>query len=145
MQKRICISLFGKNQEAKKMRVFLEDVPERYAFLLKDGKKLLSIEDLAKALRKMEHDVFHHHVTPDRHDFHNWVRDIILDLELAEKILNAKTKDDALKVVEERIKFIKSKIKPARKAAVKKAAAKKKPAAAKNARKKPAAKRGKKK
>jgi hypothetical protein len=90
------------------MRVFLEDVPERYAFVLKDGKKLLNIEQLAKALKNMEKDVFYHHVTADRNDFHNWVRDIVLDLELAEKILNAKNPEDARKVVEERIKFIKA-------------------------------------
>jgi len=97
------------------MRVFLEDVPERYAFLLKDGRKLLNVEQLAKALKNMEHDVFYHHVTSERNDFHNWVRDIVLDLELAEKILNAKTPEDAKRVIEERVKFIKSQIKPVRK------------------------------
>ena len=103
------------------MRVFLEDVPDRYAFLLKDGKKLLNVEQLAKSLKKMEHDVFYHHVTEDRHDFHNWVRDIVLDLELAEDLLNAKDPEEMRKLVEKRIKFIKSNIKPARKNPVKKA------------------------
>jgi hypothetical protein len=95
------------------MRVFLEDVPERYAFFLKDGKKLLNIEELAKALRKMEHDVFYHHVNDERHDFHNWVRDVVLDLELAEKLLNARNPEDAKKIIDARIKLIKSKTKPA--------------------------------
>jgi len=98
------------------MRVFLEDVPERYAFLLKDGRKLLNVEQLSKALADMEHDVFYHHVTPERNDFHNWIRDIVLDLELAEKILNAKNPAYAKKVIDERIKFIKSQIKPVKKA-----------------------------
>lgn len=117
------------------MRVFLENVPERYAFLLKDGRRLLSIGDLAKALKKMEHDVFFHHVTDERHDFHNWIRDIVLDLELAEKILNAKTPDEASRIVEERIRFIKKSIRPAKKAPAAKKAAKK-PAAGKQAKKK---------
>jgi len=104
------------------MRVFLEDVPERYAFLLKDGRKLLNVEQLAKALKNMEKDVFYHHVTNERNDFHNWIRDIVLDLELAEKILNAKTPEEARRVVEERINFIKSVSKAVRKAPAKKPA-----------------------
>ncbi len=97
------------------MRVFLENVPERYAFYLKNGKKLLNVEQLAKELKGMEHDVFYHHVTNERNDFHNWVRDIVLDLELAEKIMNAKTPEDARRVVDERVKFIKASIRPVRK------------------------------
>ena len=98
------------------MRVFLENVPDRYAFYLKNGKKLLNVEQLAKELKTMEHDVFYHHVTNDRNDFHNWIRDVVLDLELAEKILNAKNPADAKKVVEDRIKFIKSVAKAVKKA-----------------------------
>ncbi len=108
------------------MRVFLEDVPDRYAFLLKDGKKLLNVEELAKALRKMEHDVFYHHVSEEKNDFHNWIRDIVLDLELAEKIMNAKGPDEARKIIDSRIKMIKASIRPVRKAAVKKKKAVKK-------------------
>jgi len=108
------------------MRVFLEDVPERYAFYLKDGRKLLNLEQLSKALANMENDVFYHHVTPEKNDFHNWIRDIILDLELAEKILNAKNPAYAKKIIDERIKFIKSQIKPVKKAPAKKKAKRKK-------------------
>src|SRR3989338_4133345 len=106
------------------MRVYLEDVPERYAFFLKSGRKILNIEHLAKELDKMSDEVFYHHVTPQRNDFHNWIRDIVLDIDLAEKILNAKTKDQARKIIVERIAFIKSQIKPVKK--VKKAKAVKK-------------------
>jgi len=93
------------------MRVFLEDVPERYAFYLKNGKKLLNIKELAEELEKMEDSVFYHHVTPERNDFHNWIRDIVLDLELAERILNAKTKEEAAEIVKKRIKEIERRIK----------------------------------
>jgi len=107
------------------MRVFLEDVPERYAFVLKNGKKLLNVEQLSKALAGMENEVFYHHVTAERNDFHNWIRDIVLDLELAQKIMNAKNPAYAKKIIDERIAFIKSHIRPVRKAAAK--PAKKKP------------------
>ncbi len=111
------------------MRVFLENVPERYAFLLKDGNRLLNVEELAKALKKMEHDVFYHHVSEERNDFHNWIRDIVLDLELAEKLLNAKNPEEARKILDRRIEFIKSQTRPARKSpARKKKTAKKKTA-----------------
>lgn len=107
------------------MRVFLEDVPDRYAFFLKDGKRLVNVQELAKALQKMELDVFSHHVNDSRHDFHNWVRDIVLDLELAEELLNAKTPEEASKIIDKRIKFIKSQIKPAKKTVAKKPTVKK--------------------
>lgn len=99
------------------MRVFLEDVPERYAFHLKNGKKILNVQQLAKELEKMENEIFYHHVTPERNDFHNWIRDIVLDIDLAEKILNAKTPKDAHRIVVERITFIKSQTKPVKKKA----------------------------
>ena len=98
------------------MRVYLEDVPERYVFYLKSGKKVSNIKELAKELDKMEDGIFYHHVTAQRNDFHNWIRDIVLDIDLAEKILNAKTAKDAGKIVSERIKFIESQIKPLKKA-----------------------------
>jgi len=106
------------------MRVFLEDVPERYAFHLKNGKKILSVGQLAKELEKMEADIFYHHVTPGRNDFHNWIRDIVLDIELAEKILGAKTPKDARKIIIERVAFIKSQAKPVKKQARKAAGSK---------------------
>jgi hypothetical protein len=101
------------------MRVFLENVPDRYAFLLKDGRKLMNVEQLSKALKDMEHHVFYHHVTNERNDFHNWIRDIVLDLELAEKVLNAKNPDEARKIIDERIAFIKSMSKAVKKMPVK--------------------------
>ena len=93
------------------MKIFLENVPEKYAFYLKNGKKLLNINNLAKELVAMPNDVFYHHVTPERNDFHNWIRDIVLDLELADRILKAKTKEEAAKIINDRIKEIKSKSK----------------------------------
>jgi len=97
------------------MRVFLEDVPERYAFYLKSGKKVLNLQQLSKELDRMEDEIFYHHVTAERNDFHNWIRDIVLDIGLAEKILNAKNQKDAKKIVDERIAFIKMQIKPLKK------------------------------
>lgn len=90
------------------MRVYLEDVPEQYAFYVNNGRKLVNLRELAKALDEMDDTTFHHHVTQDRNDFHNWVRDIVLDLELANRLLAAKTRQEAARIVKERIKEIES-------------------------------------
>ncbi|MBW3023024.1 hypothetical protein KY308_02890 [Candidatus Woesearchaeota archaeon] len=118
------------------MRVYLEDVPKRYAFYVKSGEVLLNVEDLAKVLESMEQHIFDHHVTPERNDFHSWVRDIVLDIELAEQILCAKNAEEAKKIIKNRIAFIKKNICP-----VKKKAAKPKKKAAKKPVKKKASKK----
>ena len=118
------------------MRVYLEDVPERYAFYMKSGEVLLNIKDLAKLFDKMDDEIFDHHVSSERNDFHNWIKEIVLDIELAEQILAAKTAAEARKIIDARIAFIKKQICPVKKKAAKKKSTKKKAKKKKVAKKK---------
>ncbi len=93
------------------MRIYLEDVPAEYAFHLHNGKDLKNILELVKELQQMEDEVFKHHVNDMRNDFHNWVRDIVLDLELAHRLSAVKTKEEMQKIVNDRINEIKSYLK----------------------------------
>lgn len=86
------------------MKVYLENVPEKYAFYLKDGRRLLSLKELQKAMETMSDEVFSHHVNPEKSDFHNWVRDVILDIELAKKLRNARTKEEVKWLLNKRVK-----------------------------------------
>jgi len=72
--------------------------PEHY-FWLNDGRVIKDIDELAKALEKMHDDIFNHHVTDNRNDFANWIRDVIKDKGLAKKIAASRTKADAHKHV----------------------------------------------
>ncbi|MGB9748522.1 MAG: hypothetical protein ACP5OZ_02985 [Candidatus Woesearchaeota archaeon] len=72
------------------------DIPESKYFVLKDGKRLASIQELVEALRVISDDVFYHHVNDFKNDFENWVRFVFLNNELADKIGKFKTRNDIL-------------------------------------------------
>ncbi|HLC64603.1 MAG TPA: hypothetical protein VJI46_00595 [Candidatus Nanoarchaeia archaeon] len=64
--------------------------PEQY-FYLKDGKSIKSLEELYSASLAMGNEVFSHHVTSSRNDFHNWVKDVHGNGALAQLVAEAKT------------------------------------------------------
>jgi hypothetical protein len=72
------------------------DIPESKYFVLKDGKRLKTIQELIEALRVMSDDVFYFHVNDFKNDFENWIRFVFLNNELADKIKKFKTKNDIL-------------------------------------------------
>lgn len=102
--------------------------PKNY-FWLKDGRQIRSIRELVRMLKKMPEDVFAHHVTPEKNDFANWIRDIFKREDIAAQMQNAKTKEELLVVLKRpkkaklkdevkkvlRIKNIKKAKKPAKK------------------------------
>ena len=72
--------------------------PENY-FFAKDGTILKSLDELPQALKKMNMDTYNFHVSSDRNDFHNWIRDIFKDKDLAIKISEAKNKEEMSKII----------------------------------------------
>lgn len=62
------------------------DVPEHQYFVLANGQPVKHVGELAAILDQLEDHVFNHHVTPDRNDFHNWIKDVFEDVELARKV-----------------------------------------------------------
>lgn len=62
------------------------DIPQEKFFVLANGQPVKNVAELAAILDQLEDHVFHHHVTPDRNDFHNWIKDVFEDVELARKI-----------------------------------------------------------
>jgi hypothetical protein len=73
---------------SSRMRVYnlTREIPQDKYFILANGKPVKNVAELAALLDQLEDHVFSHHVTTDRNDFHNWVRDVFEDLELARKI-----------------------------------------------------------
>ena len=67
-------------------------MPEHY-FMLIDGSVIKSLRELGDAIEEMSEDTFYHHVSEMKNDFHNWVKDVFKEMELAEKLLEAETKD----------------------------------------------------
>jgi len=57
-------------------------------FFVIDGTTISSLKELVDSFGMMSDDVFYYHVTADRNDFANWVRDILKLEDLADKLLN---------------------------------------------------------
>jgi len=84
--------------------------PSKY-FILHNGTIIKNLFELSKALDHMPQDIFTHHVNPNKNDFANWIRDVIKDKKLAEKVestiknkeiqkfISKKIEDDVLKEI----------------------------------------------
>jgi dienelactone hydrolase len=73
------------------------------SFWMNDGQILNTLAALEGALKKMENDVYKYHTNLGRHDFANWVEDVLLDTECATALRKAKTAKSAHTVV---VKFL---------------------------------------
>lgn len=84
----------GTNSSKKNKLLDLSDVkcPSGKEFILHDGSKIYSIKELFDKLPSMEEDIFYHHVTPERNDFANWIRDVFKEEGLAFKVSVCKTR-----------------------------------------------------
>lgn len=56
-------------------------------FFLVDGSMIHDLRGLADSLDNMGHEVFYHHVTEIKNDFANWVREIMKEKKLADKLM----------------------------------------------------------
>ncbi len=78
----------------------LEEAPEEFAFVLNDGRKLKSVQELTNSLETMSDDLFNYHVTDIKNDFANWIDDIFNESKLAEEMKKTKSR------IETRIKLL---------------------------------------
>ncbi|HIH31456.1 TPA: hypothetical protein HA235_02000 [Candidatus Woesearchaeota archaeon] len=79
-------------KEIKKPRKSEKNIdPEKY-FVLCNGEKIKSLNELASTLETMSDDVFFYHVTNDRNDFANWINDVFQDFDLAESVRKTKNR-----------------------------------------------------
>ena len=93
----------------KEAAQFLSNANDDKRFFCNDGHVLSNLVELGDHLQDMNAKIFSFHVTDANNDLSNWVRDVIGDNELAEKLLAAKTQEDAARIVSERIKLLKKK------------------------------------
>lgn len=72
-------------------------------FYVIDGQVASDINDLLKAIKAMQENAYIYHANKQKNDFSNWLRDILNEKELAEKIRTSSQKE-AVKILEEHIK-----------------------------------------
>lgn len=56
-------------------------------FFLIDGSVVHDVFELANAFDNMTHEVFYHHVNDFKNDFSNWVREVMKEPDLADKLM----------------------------------------------------------
>ncbi len=94
----------------------LANVPSDNIFWVSDGRILKNLQELSDALETMTDDTYNYHVTKEKNDFANWVKDVMGGRKLAGELAKAKNRLDALK----KVKVIIDKSKEAKKAKKKK-------------------------
>lgn len=79
--------------------------PDKHSFWLNDGQILNDLIALKNAFSKMEKEVYHYHTKNGRHDFANWVEDVLHDSLLAEDLRKSKTPKTAHSSVEQHLRL----------------------------------------
>jgi len=93
-------------EEAKR---YLNDCAPEQCFWVNNGPILKNVEELANVLPEMSNEAFQHHVSNERNDFSNWIKDVIGDQKLANDLLSSKSRDSALKKVRNRVNSLRKK------------------------------------
>jgi hypothetical protein len=81
----------------------LEKVPAAYAFYCHDGIVFTDINELAAGLATMSDETFAYHSNSEKHDFSNWVRDVVGDEQLANNLAWSTSREQAAQYVVARI------------------------------------------
>lgn len=75
------------------MKGHFNDAPHEHEFVLADGSRIKNLLELAGALDTMSHDIFEQHVNEYKNDFVNWIRDVLQETGLAERLLASNAKE----------------------------------------------------
>lgn len=88
----------------------LGDVAGDKRFFCHDGCIASNLQELANCLSHMSQMSYEHHVTGEKNDFSNWVRDVFGDVRLANELARSRGRADAARVLDQRISWLKKKL-----------------------------------
>jgi len=94
-------------QDAEK---FLSQVPEENGFRCADGRVIRSLRELEDAFSEMSASTFSQHVSAERNEFADWVRDVLGDIQIAQEIDEQRNRAHSAKSIARRIFFLYSQI-----------------------------------
>lgn len=99
-KKEIETEIDKQSQELKELfkqikinQILEKEAPKEYYFNLVNGQKIKNLNDLRKALSYMTEDEFTHHVNQEKNDFAKWIRDVLQNQDIYERIKDKKTKE----------------------------------------------------
>lgn len=81
----------------------IQDVPKEQTFWLKDGKTIKNLPELARELRRINAEIFTHHVNNEKNDFANWTENCVKDSQLATLLRTTKNQQRMTAIVERKI------------------------------------------
>lgn len=97
----------GKTTQVKKASVKRKrkwhDVHNEQQFFVNDGAVLKNFAELPKALRNMSVETFTHHVNGKKHDFANWVHDVMGAKTLAKQMRAATTRTALIRTIKTKL------------------------------------------
>ena len=79
------------------------DVHHEQQFFVNDGNVLKNFTELPKALRNMNQETFAHHVNDEKHDFANWVHDVMGAKTLAKQMRSATTRTALIRTIKTKL------------------------------------------
>ena len=81
----------------------LDNVRGTHEFIFHNGSRVRNIQELYCLLQNIPAEVFCHHVTNEKNDFAQWIRDIQKDYKLANSLDQSKDKETCIRSIRERI------------------------------------------
>jgi len=83
----------SKSSKTKIKAKLKKKINDEHCFIMITGHKIKNVKELAEILENVDDEHFNHHVTEDKNDFSNWVRDIFEEHTLADQLKKAKNKE----------------------------------------------------
>ncbi len=96
-----------KKEDAAKV---LGEVSGDKRFFCHDGCIASNLQQLADCLSHISEESYNHHVTGEKNDFSNWVRDVFGDIRLANELSRSRDRADAARILNQRILWLKKKL-----------------------------------
>ncbi len=91
-------------RKTKKEKPGLISAKDKSCFWINNGPVLKNLKDLKESLLIMSKETFNYHVNKEKNDFAAWIKEVLKDNALANKLAKIKTLKSTIKAIENRLK-----------------------------------------
>ncbi len=98
-EKDIQLKVVELKKLTNELKLFNDVAPEHY-FHMHNGVVIKNLHELIDALEIIDEDTFKHHVNAPMDDFAGWIRNVIKDTNLADKVSKIKTREEMITLLE---------------------------------------------
>lgn len=83
----------------KNIKISSKEVEPEFRLWLSDGRVIKSITELARAMQDMKKEAYSYHVSGEKNDFANWIKDVLKEKWAAEQLRKAKSQQEAAQLL----------------------------------------------